>query len=274
MVNILVPTDLSKLSKIAVQYAVKIASKVDGNVTLLHVINIVDPTRATMRQRLITLERELFDAAKEDLDALAKEVSKTMKSDLPIAIKIVKGPSFNDAVKKEAKRLHTGLIVMGTRGASGLKKYVMGSNTASVIDVSRVPVLAVPELGTFKSFKNVVYASDLNHLEKELKALIPYLEKFESTVHLIHVTQSLKAVSSIERKIESVVQKTGYKNVIVRVMVNKKVDEAIDRYVEVTKADLLTMFSHEHSFYEKLFDRSMTRKMAFQSKVPLLTFRQ
>jgi len=274
MVNILVPTDLSKLSKIAVQYAVKIASKVDGNVTLLHVINIVDPTRATMRQRVIALERELFDAAKEDLDALAKDVSKTMKSNLPIGIKIVKGPSFNDAVKKEAKRLHTGLIVMGTRGASGLKKYVMGSNTASVIDVSRVPVLAVPELGTFKNFKNVVYASDLNHLEKELKTLIPYLEKFESTVHLIHVTQSLKAVSSIERKIESVVQKTGYKNVIVRVMVNKKVDEAIDHYVEVIKADLLTMFSHEHSFYEKLFDRSMTRKMAFQSKIPLLAFRQ
>jgi len=274
MVNILVPTDLSELSRVAVQYAIKIASKVEGNVTLLHVINIVDPTRATMRQRLVALEKELFQAAEEDLTALANDVSKAMKSNLPIEIKIVKGPSFNDTVKKEAKRLRTGLIVMGTRGASGLKKYVMGSNTASVIEASHVPVLAVPELGTFKNFKNVVYASDLKHLEKELKLLIPYFEKFNSTVHLIHVTQSLKTASAVEKKIDSVVQKAGYKNVIVRVMVNKNVDEAIDHYVEAIKADLLTMFAHDHSFYEKLFDRSMTRKMAFQSKIPLLAFRQ
>jgi nucleotide-binding universal stress UspA family protein len=274
MVNILVPTDLSELSKIAVQYAIKIANKMDGNVTLLHVINIIQPTRATMRLRLKSLEQELLDIAKEDLDAMVSDISKTAKTNLPIKIKIVKGASFNDTVKREAKRLRTGLIVMGTRGASGLKKYVLGSNTASVIEISHVPVLAVPELGSFKNFRNVVYASDLTHLEKELKTLIPYLEKFDSTVHLIHVAQSLKTVSLLEKKIDSVVQKTGYKNIIVRVMVNKKIDEDIDHYVEVVKADLLTMFAHDRSFYEKLFDRSMTRKMAFHSKVPLLAFRQ
>jgi 4-hydroxyphenylpyruvate dioxygenase-like putative hemolysin len=57
-------------------------------------------------------------------------------------------------------------------------------------------------------------------------------------------------------------------------MVNKKIDEAIDHYTGVVKADLLAMFTHEASFYEKLFDRSMTRKMAFHSKVPLLAFKQ
>jgi nucleotide-binding universal stress UspA family protein len=274
MVNILVPTDLSELSKVATQYAIKIANKMDGNITLLHVINIIQPTRATMRLRLKALEQELVDVAKEDLEKMVKDIAKTLKTTQPVNTKIVKGASFNDTVKKEAKKLRTGLIIMGTRGASGLKKYVMGSNTASVIEISHVPVLAVPELGSFKNFRNVVYASDLTHLEKELKTLIPYLEKFDSTVHLIHVAQSLKTVSAIEKKIDAVVQKSGFKNIICRVMVNKNIDEAIDHYVEATKADLLTMFTHERSFYEKLFDRSMTRKIAFQSKVPLLAFRQ
>jgi nucleotide-binding universal stress UspA family protein len=274
MVNILVPTDLSDLSKIAVQYAIKIAGKMDGNITLLHVINIIQPTRATMRLRIKSLEQELQEVAKEDLDAMVKDITKTTKTNIPIKLKIVKGESFNDTVKREAKRLRTGLIVMGTKGASGLKKYVMGSNTASVIGISHVPVLAVPELGTFKNFKNVVYASDLNHLEKELKTLVPYLEKFDSTVHLIHVAQSLKTVTEVEKKIDAVVQRAGYKNIIVRVMVNKNVDEAIGHYVDVVKADLLTMFTHDRSAYERLFNRSVTRKMAFQSKVPLLAFRQ
>jgi nucleotide-binding universal stress UspA family protein len=104
MVNILVPTDLSELSKIAVQYAIKIATKMDGNITLLHVITIIQPTRATMRLRLKSLEQELFDIAKEDLEALVKDVSKTTKTNVPIKIKIVKGSSFNDSVKREAKK--------------------------------------------------------------------------------------------------------------------------------------------------------------------------
>jgi nucleotide-binding universal stress UspA family protein len=175
MVNILVPTDLSDLSKVALQYAIKIANKLEGNVTLLHVINIIQPTRASMRLRLNALENELLEMATEDLDAFEEEVTRNAKLTHPVVKKIVKGTSFNDTVKKEAKRLRSGLIVMGTRGASGLKKYVMGSNTASVIEVSHIPVLAVPELGAFKQFGNVVYASDLKHIEKELNTLIPYL---------------------------------------------------------------------------------------------------
>ena len=89
---------------------------------------------------------------------------------------------------------------MGTRGASGLKKYILGSNTTSVIEVSPVPVLAVPEQGDFKNFKNVVYATDLKHVQKELKTLIPYLEKFDSTVHLLHITPSLREVLAVEKK--------------------------------------------------------------------------
>jgi len=274
MVNILVPTDLSDLSKIALQYAIKLADKMEANITLLHVINFIEPTMATMRTRAKSLEKELVGTATEDLDKMLKEALKITNSTVPITTRVVTGPTFSETLNKEAKKLRTGLIVMGTRGASGVKKYVMGSNTASVIEGSKVPVLAVPELGTFKSLRNVVYASDLKHLEKELKTLIPYLEKFQSTIHLIHVAQSLKTVSALEKKIDAVVQKAGYKNVVIRVMVNKNIDEAIGHYVEVTKADLLTMFTHDPTFYEKLFDRSMTRKMAFHGKVPLLAFKQ
>ena len=274
MVNILIPTDLSELSKVAVQYAIKIVNKLGGTLTLLHVVTIMQPTRATMRLQLKSLEKDLMDAAKEDLDAFVKSISKQLKTNEPIKVKVAKGTSFNDTVKREAKKLRTGLIVMGTKGASGLKKYVLGSNTTSVIEISHVPVLAVPELGEFKSFKNVVYATDLKHVQKELKTLIPYLEEFKSTVHLLHITPALKEVSALEKKIDAIVKKAGVNNVICKVIVNKDIDEAIDYYVTEAKADLLTMFTHDVKFYEKLFNRSITRKMAFHSKVPLLAFRQ
>ena len=171
MVNILVPTDFSDLSKVAVQYAVKIANMLNGNVTLLHVVSVTQTVRATMQLKMKSLEQDLIKYAKEDLESLLEEVSEYVKTTQPIKYKVVRGTSFNDTVRKEAKRLRTGLIVMGTHGASGLKKVVIGSNTASIIEISHVPVLAVPERAEFKTLQNIVYASDLRNLEKELKIL-------------------------------------------------------------------------------------------------------
>lgn len=274
MVNILVPTDLSDLSKIAVQYAVKIVNKLGGTLTLLHVVSLTQPTRATMRLQLKSLEKELMDTAKEDLEAFVDEISRKLKTDQQIKFKVVNGASFSDTVKREAKKLGTGLIVMGTRGARGLRKYVLGTNTASVIEVSHVPVLAVPELGDFKSFKTVVYATDLKDVERELQILIPYFKEFNSKVHLLHVTPSLKEVAALEKKVSASITQAGITNVVAKVIVNKDIDEAIDYYVTESKADLLAMFTHDVTFYEKLFNRSITRKMAFHNKIPLLAFRQ
>jgi len=60
----------------------------------------------------------------------------------------------------------------------------------------------------------------------------------------------------------------------VKVIVSRNIDQSIEDYVMEMKADLLTTFTRNHNFYDKLFDRSIARKMAFQSKVPLLAFKQ
>jgi nucleotide-binding universal stress UspA family protein len=274
MVNILVPTDFSALSKVAVQYAIKIANKLNGNVTLLHVVDISVPVRASMQEKMKRLEADLLRLAEIDVHKLLKEVSKSVKTDKPIRFSVVRASSVNTAIKKEAKRLRSGLIVMGTKGATGLKKAVVGSNTTSVIEMSSIPVLAVPEKAQFKGFKDIVYASDLRHLEKELKILMPYVDKFGSTIHVVHIEPNGKEIEQVEEKIDKVVQKLGYKNIVSIVLVDRFVEGAIDQYIGVAKADLLAMFTHNLNFYEKLFDRSFTRKMAFHSNVALLAFKR
>jgi nucleotide-binding universal stress UspA family protein len=274
MLNILVPTDFSPLSKVAVQYATRIASKLQGNITLLHVITITETTRASRRDQMKALEQDMISAAEDDLHKLIKEIYKTAQMSSPVKCDVARGSSFQETLLKEAKRLHTGLIVMGTRGASGLKKTVLGSNTTSIIEASDVPVMAVPAKAEFKGFRDIVYASDLNHLEEELKVLIPYVEKFDSIVHLLHIAQPGCDVDALEEKIEAAEKKLGYKNMVNLVLVDRDIDGAIDQYIQVAKADLLTMFTHQLSFYEKIFDKSRTREMAFHSRVPLLAFKQ
>lgn len=274
MVNILVPTDFSQLSKSALKYAIKIANKLGGNITVLHVMTMTRALRISMVEKIKSLDHDLIESAETELDTMIKTLSEQYKASKPIRFEVVRGAYFPSTLLREARRLRSGLVVMGTRGASGLTKAVLGSNTNSVIEVSHVPVLAVPEKADFKGFRNVVYASDLKNLEEELEILTRYIEKFGSTIHLIHIVPPGNQVDVIEEQIQQVLNKFSYKNIITLVLVDNDIESALDQYVEVSRADVLAMFTHEISFLEKVFDQSMTRKIAFHSKVPLLAFRQ
>lgn len=274
MVNILVPTDFSQLSKSALKYAIKIANQLEGNVTVLHVMTMTRALRISMREKLVSLDHDLIGSAEAELEIMIKTLSEQYKTKEFIKYQVVRGAYFPSTLLREARRLHSGLIVMGTRGATGLTRAVLGSNTNSVIEVSHVPVLAVPEKADFKGFRNVVYASDLRNLEEELAILLRYIERFGSTIHLIHIIPPGEQVEAVEARIERVLHGFSYKDIITLVLVDNDVDSALDQYVEVSKADVLAMFTHEISFFEKVFDTSMTRKMAFHSRVPLLAFKQ
>ncbi|MCU0397559.1 MAG: universal stress protein [Cyclobacteriaceae bacterium] len=273
MLHILVPTDFSELSKVAIRYALSMAKKTEGKVTLLHVIDTGEHA-ASMRLRLYSLIDELVKIAEEDFQQLLDEIKKSNKTGKPIKHEIIQSTSFVDAVSKYARKIKAGIIIMGTHGASGLKKVVMGSNTASMLEASTVPVLAIPSEATFKSLKSVVYATDLSNTQKEFKSLLSVVKDMKPMIHIIHVTNDRTAATEAEMKIDKVVSKSGYKNVLVRVLINNDPVPAINDYVTKIKVDMLTMFPHHYSFFEKLLKRSVTKQLTYQNSVPLLAFKQ
>jgi nucleotide-binding universal stress UspA family protein len=274
MLNILVPTDFSPLSKVAIQYAIRIANQLNGVVTLLHVVTITQPVRVSMHDKMRDLQDDMIRIAERDLEKLAREAMKNVTTDRPLQFSVVRGSDFSTELMKETQRLKIHLVVMSTKGASGLKKAVVGSNTTSVIQMSEVPVLAVPDKAKFRGFKDIIYACDLQNPEKELRTLLTYASRFGSTIHLVHVEANGDRVDEIEEQLADLLKKLKAKNVCGVVLVDRDVEGAIEQYIGVNKADLLAMFTHKVSFYEKLFDKSMTRKVAFHSLVPLLAFKK
>jgi nucleotide-binding universal stress UspA family protein len=274
MINLLVPTDFSELSVVAIEYAVKMANRMNGTVTLLHVMdNVFKPTRMSMREEAKAIGREASAIAKESFIPIVEEAERLNKTGKPIVVKIRKGRSFTNTVCLFAKRNQIGMIIMGTKGASGITKYVLGSNTVSVMDASRIPVLAVPARAQFKNFKNVVYAADLRFLEEEVHALKPYLKLLDATLHVLHVCDKKKNTEQLQTDVKNILKQVEYRKSTVMIKSGKPIDRAIDSYVRELKADMVTMFTHKRTAYENLFHRSMTKKMAFQSHVPLLAFK-
>lgn len=274
MISILVPTDFSTLSQVAIEYAVKMASRMNGTVTLLHVMDrVARPTRASLQEKAKAIGREAVALAREQFICVVEQAERFNKTTNPVVSKIRRGRSFSNTVRLFAKRNQIGMIIMGTKGASGLTKYVLGSNTVSIMDGNRIPVLAVPARAQFKNFKNVVYAADLKYMEHEVETMKPYLKLLDATLHVVHICDKEKDIKQLQADVKNILRQVDYRKSTVMIKTGKPVDRLIDLYVKELKADMVIMFTHKRTAYENLFHRSMTKKMAFQSHVPLLAFK-
>lgn len=273
--KILLPTDFSKLSKVAVLYAAKLAKKLNAEIVLIHAVFINSPPRAQAALKTNQILDAMIDNAKQDFVYLTNEVKQEAGNKIGISYKIVKGYPVEDVIETFAHNNDIDLIIMGIKGASGLIKVLIGSNATAVIGNSNIPVIAVPEHARFNNIKHIVYASDMLALNKEVKTLIQFAQLFDSFIHILHIVSSNSKKKIDKIKIQNdLISKYNYPHISVHVSLNDDIVEAIDEYIADVKADLIAMFTHKPTFFEKLFGKSVTREMAFHSWIPLLAIKK
>ncbi len=269
--KILVPTDFSNLSKVAAIYAVELAKAMKAKVILLSVISLETTSSTLLNWR--KLEQAMVGLAQEEGDQLIREIKKQVKGDYSLSFKYMQGYPVESIIGKFAKANKINLIVMGTRGASGLKKVLLGSNAAAVINSSSIPVLSVPGDAVFRPVKDIVYATDIAHLKDEIKTMVKFAKPFDAAIHVLHVVPKKFAKPiDMHSASEGLVNASGYKKINFTVSRQDLVAGGVEEFVTKTKPEILAMFTHKVDLYEKLFGKSVTRHLAFHNKVPLLTF--
>ncbi|MDO8367580.1 MAG: universal stress protein [Saprospiraceae bacterium] len=272
--KILVPTDFSKLSNTASHYAAKMANKLNAEVVLIHVVHLNSPPRAQVALRVKEIEDKMVDNAKQDCIQLANEL-KSEFSAPEVSYKIIKGFPVEDVIENYAVHNRIDFIVMGTKGASGLQKVLIGSNAAAVITSSSIPVIIVPEHARFNGIEKIVYASDVDKTETELNMLIKFAELFGAAIHLIHVLPpaSENKIDVLKMEVD-IKKKFKYPSISVQIILNDDILYGINEYVADQKADMIAMFTQRHSFFDKLFGMSITRQMAFHTWTPMLSIKK
>jgi len=138
--KILAPTDLSKLSRAAVRYALEMAREQDAEVVAYHVISEdgdwfgkddgLNPAAALVPQQ------------KERLHEFIKENFADMVGKVNITEVVEAGVPYNKIVKK-AEEEKADLIVMSTHGRTGFEQIMLGSVTAKVVARAGCPVLTI-----------------------------------------------------------------------------------------------------------------------------------
>jgi nucleotide-binding universal stress UspA family protein len=271
MNKILVPTDFSEPSKVAVLYAARMAKKLNAEITLLSVVDVNPVSQTVMKMQ--RLEEVIIEGAEDDANALIGEIKEKIDGEVVICYELITGFPVHEKIEKFVLENGIDMIIMGTHGTTGLKKVLIGSNAAAVIDNSSVPVIAVPNDAKFDAIQKIVYATDLVNVNEEIKTIGLFASLFEASINVLHV-RSIEAINNVnvEEAIADLKKQAKYEKITFTIKVNNHVAEAVEEFALQEKADLLVMFTHKLDFYEKLFGRGITRELAFQGHVPLLTF--
>lgn len=138
--RILVPTDFSAHSAATCEFAIELAKKLGSELHLIHVyrppVEVLSPYDMTLPPALDTDGREL---ARRGLD---EELRKVREAGVKGEAQLLDGVP-DEAIIEAATKLEAELIIMGSRGHTGLVHAVLGSVAERVIRRAPVPVITV-----------------------------------------------------------------------------------------------------------------------------------
>lgn len=274
MRKILVPTDFSENALKAVGYAAEIAIKSSADIILLHVI---EPAINMATMQADSSGKIVVKARTRKLNLSLKSIAGAYP-DVKV-IPYLAGGSVIPSILQFAEKENMDLIIMGTKGASGLKKLFVGSVTAGIIGKTKIPVLAVPVLYELKEPDVIVFTTNQFEKKKELLNKIVDISKlFSSEIHVIvfkenDADETADFIYNEEQVNDYLFYlKETFPGVIFKgqLLSGNDFEMAIDEYTSRNKVDILAMVTYPKSFFEKLLQKSVTKKMAFRSELPIL----
>ncbi len=137
--RILVPLDGSRLAEQALPHAAIHAAKFEAEIRLLMVLSPLPEPSMGGRGMVLSAEEASARVAKDYLEGVAAELR---QQGLQVQTEILEGKPYVRVVRY-AEENGIDLIIMSTRGQSGLSRWLLGSVTDRVVRGATVPVLLV-----------------------------------------------------------------------------------------------------------------------------------
>lgn len=257
MMTVIVPTDFSTTANNAARYAVKmLTGQYDVTMILYHVYEKASEAEF-VNGTLSELKEELM------FEGVAKIETRTEQSS-----------DFIDSLDRLARHLDAQLIIMGISSKSKLEQVIFGSNTLKMVEKKACPVMIIPPDTTYVEKKNVALTSDFKDVQKSTP-VIPIknvLNLFRPTLHIVNVNSD-HYVSLTEEYLQQraylqdVFKEFKPEFYFIRMF---DVHETITQFVHDKKIDLLVTIPRHHSMFSSLFKSSTTKRLVYDSSVPIL----
>ncbi len=268
MKKILLPTDFSESSRHACEYALNLYQ--DDDVRFILINTYVMPVSTA--EMLISINDVLSQSSEEGLE----EEKNYLESTYPdlwnrIEVRSING-FLENVLLKIIQNENIDMIIMGTTGASGFKKFFFGSNAAKVLRHVNCPTLTVPLSAPIVKPANIVLALDGDHLPDltVIEPLIDVTKRFQAKLEPLHVnTDPMQIESPANAMTNHIPAMHAFGNPMQNIKATT-VLSGLQSFINSNKVDMLAMIHHKRSFIKELFHHSNTREMAMLGATPLM----
>jgi nucleotide-binding universal stress UspA family protein len=271
MKKIIVPTDFSDQANQALKFAAEIAKKSGGSITL---VNVMELPESMLTARLYVDDKIVKDSAAKAKKNFDKIVAK-YKDDVIIKTTVEYGnPSMTILKLIEDKKAD--LVVMGTKGASGLKEIFVGSNTEKVVRGSKVPVISIPKASKVSGIKNIVFPNSLREENEALTLQVKAMQDFfGATLHIVYVNTPAMFKRDHETigRLRTYARRYMFKNVKIHVYNDLSEQEGAMNFADEVGADMIAMGTHGRFGLAHLLSGSVAEDVVNHVDRPIWTFR-
>nr|WP_315202501.1 universal stress protein [uncultured Flavobacterium sp.] len=273
MKKILFPTDFSDVSKNAFIYALKLADALNAEIISLHVYELDSPAYldASIFLQEIYEYEELseFENFKDEVPVLRNIAQANDFGHIPIRNVLMQG-SLVAEVLKVSKEENIDFIVMGTKGVTHLRQIFLGTTLTKIMDQSKITVLGVPENCEYKPINKILFTTKY-HFED--------IEALQKTNNLAKVLNAhidclnIKPPHKVHNDDYVVDFKNVFKNsdVTFHSILSDDVEGAILDFIQQNNINMMAVHIKHMSFFEKLFQVSLSKKLAVDINIPFLS---
>lgn len=273
MKRILIPTDFSEHAEYALRVAAQIAKKNNGEIILLHMLELPHqggdaigaghniPEIMFFKNKAIGRLEELMDA--DFLDGI--EVSE-----------IVQFEKAFDGILNISKKNNVDLIVMGSHGANGFQEMLIGSNTEKVVRFSDIPVLVIKKETEDFNVNKFVFASDFSdEIKKPFQKVIEFANKLDAELHLVFVNTptNFKSTMVAEGILKNFVSQFSIGKHETHVYNDVNIEKGVLNFANSIDADLIGMSTHGRKGISHFFNGSISEDIVNHAIRPVVTFK-
>lgn len=261
MTTVIVPIDFSETSLNAARYATTFLTGHYGvNLILYH----------------------SYHKASEAAESTAslEELKATLIKNHPVHIEVLvfHDEDFVSGLEKTARHRSANLIIMGITGRSALGQVFFGSNTLKMVETKVCPVLIVPEHAIFTKMQNVMLTSDFKDTVNTTPSvpIKDFLSIYQPKLHVVNVDKDhyislTEKYENEKQKLNELLKEYNPEFYFMRLY---DIDEALNLFAQDMDIDLIIAVKRNHNFMEKLFKTSRTKKLSYQSKLPILVIHE
>ena len=275
MKKILVPCDFSDTAIQAFKFAVDIANKSQGEIILLNVVEL-----PVMHDTVLMPTLSFEEAYLKDMRANAEKNFNKMRTkwakDGPKVHAFVEYGPVNTVISRFVEAKKADLIVMGTKGSSGFKEFIIGSNTEKIVRWSPVPVFAIKKSVNGEAIKNIVFPNTLNRDHEDLVLQVKSLQSFfNATLHLVYINTPGNFRKDIDtrEKLKAFAKRFMLKNYTLNVYNDLDQESGLANFIKESKGDMVAMATHGRRGLSHLMSGSIAENVVNHIDCPIWTFK-